>query len=696
MQKYTLQNLDCAECALKIERALKRLDSVDAVTVNFATESMHIETDRMDEVVETIRSLEPEVEVVDTETAEIRGTGHRREQLRDLIFIGLSLILFAAGMLFRARLRATPLSYAEYAVFLTVYLLSGWNVLKSAAQKTIRGNLFDEHFLMSIATIGAIAIGALAEAAGVMIFFKVGEFLENLAVTRSRRSIKSLLEIRPDTAHVRRGSTYATVDPRSVRVGETILVKPGERVPLDGAVISGKSFVDTAALTGEPVPRSAKKGDTVLSGMIVTTGSLHIRVEKSYANSSASKILDLVEHALASKAETEKFITTFARFYTPAVMIVALFIALLPPLIIDASFRVWIYRALVILVISCPCALVISVPLSYFGGIGSASRKGILIKGSSYLDALSAVRTVVFDKTGTLTKGIFEVLEIHPANGFSEGELLEYAALAESHSNHPIGRAIRTAYGREIDTGAATDVHEVSGQGIRATVLDKPVMVGNDRMLHREGIDHEVCDVKQTVAYVVIGGRYAGYITIGDEEKDEARSSIEELKHLGVKRTVMLTGDNGHVAEHVAERLGIDSYYAELLPDDKIAVLERMLAEQEGHDKVAFVGDGLNDAPVIARADVGIAMGRQGSDASIDVADVVLMTDALKKLPLSLRLSRKTRGIVFQNIVLALTVKLVFVALGSLGLAGMWEAVFADMGVALAAIFNALRVLRIK
>jgi len=440
-----------------------------------------------------------------------------------------------------------------------------------------------------------------------------------------------------------------------------------------------------------------REGDTIFSGMIVTSGSLHVRVSRTYEDSSASRILDLVEHALQNKAGTEKFITTFARYYTPLVVLLALGIALLPPLFIGgATFREWIYRALVILVISCPCALVISVPLGYFAGIGAASKRGILIKGSNFIDALSAVRTVVFDKTGTLTKGIFEVTSIQTKNSFTRNEVLKYAALAESHSNHPIAHAIRKAYGKEIEPGGVMDYHEMPGQGIKATVLQKPVIVGNDLLLHREKIDHELCNMNQTVAHVVISGRYAGYMTIGDEMRDDARSTVLNLRGSGVRRTIMLTGDNEHVAQDIASRLGIDTVHAELLPQDKVRILEHILDENRGRDKVAFVGDGLNDAPVIARADVGIAMGRLGSDASIDVADVVLMTDALHKLPESLRLRRRTRRIVFENILLALAVKLVFVALGALGVADLWEAVFADMGVALLAIFNALRVLRLK
>jgi Cd2+/Zn2+-exporting ATPase len=698
MQKYRLRNLDCGDCAFNIERALGNLDSVGSVSVNFSTATMHIEAESMDQVIETIRSIEPEVQVIPADAVEQRPAQKAGVRFsRELLTIAVSVAIFLVGLILNARLRATPLSLGEYGVFLAVYLLSGWKVLYLAGRKIVRGNLFDEHFLMSVATIGAIAIHALPEAAGVMIFYKIGEYLENLAVTRSRRSVEALLEIRPDYANLKTGSSFRKVAPKSVQEGDVILVKPGERAPLDGEVLSGTSYVDTSALTGEPAPRKMREGDTLLSGMIVTTGSLQVRVTKKYEDSSASRILDLVENAFHNKAKTEKFISTFARYYTPVVVFLALCVALLPPLLLSgADFREWIYRALVILVVSCPCALVISIPLSYFAGIGTASRRGILLKGSNCIDALTAVRTVVFDKTGTLTRGVFEVTAVHVSKGHSRDEILEYAALAESHSNHPIARAIRRAYAGKIDQGAVQDYHELSGQGIKARVHGRAVIVGNDSLLHRESIDHEICHLSHTVAHVALDGRYAGSLVIGDDVKEDAAEAIVELKALGIRKTVMLTGDGEQVARALGDRLRIHAVYASLLPEDKVRMLEGILEEGKAGEKVAFVGDGLNDAPVIARADVGIAMGKLGTDASIDVADVVLMTDSLKKLPESLRLSRSTRRIVVENILLALLVKLAFVALGTLGIAGMWEAVFADMGVALLAIMNALRILRLK
>ncbi len=697
MKKYHLKNLDCADCAVKIERGLNRLESVESVSINFATASMLLKAHNEEEVLAEIRRIEPEVQVIKREGDRSRST-EEEDPFRvgaELILIGISVVIFVLGMVFKTTLHDTPYFLGEYAVFLTAFFLSGWKVLFNAGRNIIHGKVFDENFLMSIATIGAILIHALPEAAGVMIFFRVGEFFEELSLARSRRSIKSLLQIRPDYANLKRGSVYDKVSPETVQVGNIILVKPGEKVPLDGEVLSGTSKVDTSALTGESVPRFAKQGDTILSGMIVQSGSLTVKVTTSYEESSISKILDLVENAISNKAETEKFMTTFARYYTPVIVLITIGIALLPPLLLPgASFSDWIYRALVVLVISCPCALVISIPLGYFGGIGGASRRGILIKGSNYIDVMAKVKTVVFDKTGTLTKGAFKVTEVAVRNGFTRDDILTSAALAESHSNHPIAESIREAYGREIDEGAVKDYLEISGYGIKASVSGKAVLVGNDKLLHRENIDHDICDVDSTVAHVVIGSRYAGYIIIRDEEKEDAKEAVAELKTLGVKNIAMLTGDSESVARSVAARLGIGTYYAGLLPEDKVNRLTGIMAAAGKNEKVAFVGDGINDAPVIARADVGIAMGVLGSDAAIDTADVVLMTDAPSKIPQAIRTSKKTRTIVYQNIILALTVKLVFVGLGIAGVAGMWEAVFADVGVALLAIFNALRVLK--
>ena len=695
MKKYTLQNLDCADCALKLETQLAKLETVRSVSVNFATSTMRIDAASIDEVFKTIRNIEPDVRVTEAEEMGESSEGKTFLHRRELIRIGAALLIFIFGLIFKKQLHDTPFNFAEYAVFLTAYLLSGWEVLYTAGRNILRGKVFDEHFLMSIATIGAVVIHALPEAVGVMLFFKIGEYFEQLSLTRSRKSIKSLLALKPEYANLEKNGNHERVEPERVGVDDIILVKPGERVPLDGVVLTGMAQVDTSALTGESIPRRIKEGEKILSGMIVTTGSLRVRVTNTYEDSSVSRILDLVENAVQKKAETEKFITTFARYYTPGIVALALGVALLPPILLStASFQEWIYRALVILVVACPCALVISIPLGYFGGIGGASRRGILIKGSNFIDALSRTKTVVFDKTGTLTKGTFKVLDVAASNGFHRDEILKYAAHAESHSNHPIAESIREAYGGTLDPSSVSEYQEIPGYGIKAKVNKRSVLVGNDRLLHEENIDHDICDLKRTAAYVVIDRLYVGYIIIGDEVKGDAQKAIEELKDLGDLKTVMLTGDNEQVAGYVSDRLGIDVYHAELLPEDKVKKLIEIKASAKKRDKVAFVGDGINDAPVIAQSDIGIAMGKFGSDIAIDSADVVLMTDSPSKVPEAIKISKKTRKIVYQNIILALAIKLVFVALGIAGIADMWEAVFADVGVTLIAIFNALRVLR--
>lgn len=695
MKKYTLQNLDCADCALKLETQLAKLETVRSVSVNFATSTMRIDAASIDEVFKTIRNIEPDVRVTEAEEMGESSEGKTFLHRRELIRIGAALLIFIFGLIFKKQLHDTPFNFAEYAVFLTAYLLSGWEVLYTAGRNILRGKVFDEHFLMSIATIGAVVIHALPEAVGVMLFFKIGEYFEQLSLTRSRKSIKSLLALKPEYANLEKNGNHERVEPERVGVDDIILVKPGERVPLDGVVLTGMAQVDTSALTGESIPRRIKEGEKILSGMIVTTGSLRVRVTNTYEDSSVSRILDLVENAVQKKAETEKFITTFARYYTPGIVALALGVALLPPILLStASFQEWIYRALVILVVACPCALVISIPLGYFGGIGGASRRGILIKGSNFIDALSRTKTVVFDKTGTLTKGTFKVLDVAASNGFHRDEILKYAAHAESHSNHPIAESIREAYGGTLDPSLVSEYQEIPGYGIKAKVNKRLVLVGNDRLLHEENIDHDICDLKRTAAYVVIDRLYVGYIIIGDEVKGDAQKAIDELKDLGDLKTVMLTGDNEQVAGYVSDRLGIDVYHAELLPEDKVKKLIEIKASAKKRDKVAFVGDGINDAPVIAQSDIGIAMGKFGSDIAIDSADVVLMTDSPSKVPEAIKISKKTRKIVYQNIILALAIKLVFVALGIAGIADMWEAVFADVGVTLIAIFNALRVLR--
>ena len=617
---------------------------------------------------------------------------------QELIPVILVVVLFVGGLIFEEQLHNTPYSIGEYLVFIPAYLLSGWNVLTIAGRNILRGRVFDENFLMTIATLGAVAIHKLPEAVGVMLFFKIGELFQEFAIGRSRQSIRSLLEIRPDSANLKQNGDIKKVAPQTVVVGDIIIVKPGEKIPLDGEIIDGNSQIDTSALTGESVPRTVKVGETVLAGTINQTGVLTVKVTKLFGESSISRILELVENARSKKAETEKMITKFASYYTPFVVFASLGVALIPPLFISGATNadrfLWVYRALVLLVISCPCGLVISIPLGYFGGIGGAAKRGILVKGSTFLDTLTAVKTVVLDKTGTLTKGVFKVAQIVPANGFSQTELMEIAAKVESQSNHPVAKSIMEAYGGKIDSSDVKDYEEIAGHGIRAKLNNQIVLAGNDRLLHRENIAHDVCNAEGTIVHLAVDNRYAGYILIADELKEDAVKAIRDLKKLGVERIVMLTGDNQAVADSVAKKLGLDSYLAELLPEGKVEAIEKLISQSKKGDKIVFVGDGINDAPVLARADVGIAMGGLGSDAAIETADVVIMADTPSKVAEAIQIARKTHNIVWQNIIFAMSVKGIFIALGVFGLATMWEAVFADVGVALAAIFNATRVLK--
>jgi len=694
MKKYKLKNLDCANCAAKIEDNIRRLEDVKFVSVNFANSSMTIDTDNLEKVKSKIKEIEPEVEVetIDKEKSLV-STSELAENKVAITKAVSGLLLLILGVIFKEEIHNTPYRFAEYLVFGTAYLIVGWRVISSAVKNIIKGQVFNEQFLMTIATLGAFAIDQMPEAVAVMLFYVVGELFQDIAVGRSRKSIKSLLEIKPDYTNLKSGTEILKVSPEEVKIGDTIIVKPGEKVPLDGTVLDGTSFVNTAALTGESVPRKIKENDEVLAGMINQSGLFTIEVKKTFGESSISRILELVENATSQKAETEKFITTFAKYYTPVVVIGALLLAVLPPLFItDATFHEWIYRALVVLVISCPCALVISIPLGYFGGVGRASRKGVLVKGSNFLDALTQVKTVVFDKTGTLTKGEFKVSEIVTSNGFSKEEILEFAAYAESGSNHPVAKSITDAFQDKIDNTRIKQTEEISGHGIKAIIDDKAILAGNDKLLHKEHVEHPVCNVEGTVVHVAFNNVYAGYIIISDSLKDDAAAAIEKLKARNIQ-TVMLTGDNKYAAQSFAKKLGIERYYPELLPEDKVKHIESLIKESKG-GKVAFVGDGINDAPVIARADVGIAMGALGSDAAIETADVVLMTDSPSKVIDAIDVAKKTRGIVWQNIFFAMGVKLIFIVLGIFGIATMWEAVFGDMGVALIAVFNAIRILR--
>ncbi|MCJ7701045.1 MAG: cadmium-translocating P-type ATPase [Anaerolineales bacterium] len=692
IQKYDLKNLDCANCAAKIEDAVQKAPGVRFANVDFATATLYLDADDFSRVEDTIKQVEPEIKV--QEKGRDTSADDHFALRREMMPILLAVVLFIIGLVFQDRLLSTPFGLGEYLVFGSAYAISGWKVVTSAIRNILRGKVFDEHFLMTVATLGAIAIGEIPEAVGVMIFYMIGEFLQNLSVKRSRRSIQALLEIRPDRARLVTEGGYQDIHPEDVQVGDTIMVVPGERIPLDGKIMSGYSWVDTSPLTGEATPVRVHLGDSVLAGSINKDGMLTLVVTHPFSDSSIARILALVEGASSRKAETEKFITKFARVYSPIVVFGALGVAVLPPLFLGASFSEWLYRALVILVISCPCALVISIPLGYFGGVGGASRRGILVKGSNFLDTLSAVKTVVFDKTGTLTQGVFKVTRIIPYNGYSEEDLLQLAAQAEAGSNHPIAKSIRKAFG-ETSRTAIQDYQEIAGHGVQTTVEGQVILAGNDPLLHRENIPHDIdsCNLVGTVVHVAVDGNYAGYILISDEIKADAVEAVQALRSAGVEQILMLSGDNQETSAEIAAVLSLDGFRAGLLPEDKVAALEEIFAQREDRGTIAFIGDGINDAPALVRADVGIAMGALGSEAAIETADVVIMTDSPSKVAEAIQIGRKTRRIVWQNITLALIIKVGFIALGIAGSASMWQAVFADMGVALLAVFNATRIL---
>ena len=612
-----------------------------------------------------------------------------KKQKHLLARIIVAAVLFAAGGLLHLE------GWAELGVYLVCYAVIGWDIVWKAITNILHGQVFDENFLMTIATVGALILGEHSEGVAVMLFYQVGEWFQSYAVSKSRRSITSLMDIRPDYANIEKDGKLIQVDPEDVKIGDTIIVKPGERVPLDGKIIKGSSTLDTSALTGESMPREVEAGMEVISGCINQTGILTIQTTKEFGESTVAKILDLVENASDKKGRMENFITRFARYYTPVVVFAALALAVLPPLVTGQAFSIWIYRALTFLVISCPCALVISIPLSFFGGIGGASKIGVLVKGSNYLEALAYTETGVFDKTGTLTKGSFAVTEIQ-ANGMTDEELLELAAYAEDYSNHPISLSIQKAYGKKIDNSRITDVQEIAGHGVQAVIDGMTVLAGNAKLMEREHIPYTASNAIGTVVYVAFDGRYAGCIVIADEIKADAPAAIKTLKAAGIRQTVMLTGDADTVGQDVAHRLGLDRAYTELLPADKVDRVEELLAQKSDKGMLAFVGDGINDAPVLARADVGIAMGALGSDAAIEAADVVLMTDEPSKIAAIMQIARKTIRISNENIVFALGVKFLVLILGAVGRANMWAAVFADVGVSVIAILNAIRAMRVK
>ena len=610
---------------------------------------------------------------------------------KKLIQIIISLIIFLIAFIvpFKQEIINTIL-------FGISYLIVGFEILWKAIRNILRGKVFDENFLMAIASVGAFAIGEYSEGTAVMLFYQVGELFQDYAVDKSRKSIASLMNIRPDVAYVKRDGKIEKVSPEEVKIGENIVIKPGEKVPLDGKVIEGTSMLDTSALTGESIPRDVNVGDEVLSGCINKNGALTVEVEKEFGESTVSKILDLVENASSRKAKAENFITKFAKYYTPIVVIAALLLAVVPTIVFGFEiFYEWLYRALTFLVVSCPCALVISIPLGFFGGIGGASKKGVLVKGSNYLEALSQVEIVVFDKTGTLTKGIFEVQKIE-TKGFSKDELLKLAAYAESYSNHPISVSLKKAYGKEIDQKLISKSEEISGHGVRSVVNGKEVLVGNDKLMKQNNIDYAVCNDVGTILYVAVDGKFAGYILIADEIKEDSKEIIKKLKANNIQKIVMLTGDKKEVGESIAKELGIDIVYSELLPDQKVEKVEELMNEKSKNGKLVFVGDGINDAPVLAISDIGIAMGALGSDAAIEAADIVIMTDEPSKIDNAIKISKKTMRIVKQNIVFAILIKVLVLLLTAIGLGTMWEAVFADVGVLVLAIINSLRALRVK
>lgn len=699
---FILKGLDCPNCSAKIEKEVGELAGVSSSSINLMKQSLTIsvEEDALSLVTKQIETIvhshEPDVTVTEyiaessVSTQETKSEDYNNK-IRIIRLIAGALI-FISGIISNEFINV---SLPVYLIFLVLaYIILGGDVVIKAIKNITKGRIFDENFLMSLSTIGAFVIGEYPEAVAVMLFYQIGEYFQDLAVNRSRKSIANLMNIRPDFATVLRNGEQTIVSPKTVSIGEIIVVKPGEKIPLDGIILEGDSMLDTKALTGESVPRTVHKGDEALSGCVNQNGVLTIQVTKAFGESTVSKIIELVENASSRKAPTENFITTFARYYTPVVVIFALILAVAPPLLFNAEWIEWIHRAFVFLVISCPCALVISIPLTFFGGIGAASKHGVLVKGSNYLEALNNVSTVVFDKTGTLTKGVFKVTEILPDNGFTVERILEYGAKAEIYSNHPIAKSIIAAYEKDVDETNITDHKEISGYGISVTADNKNILAGNSKLMDTECIHYKPCDKAGTKVYIAVDGKYAGCILIADEIKEDSKRAIAELKRIGIEKTVMLTGDDEMIGKAVSQELGLDEYYAQLLPDQKVEKVELLESQKPLKSKLAFVGDGINDAPVLARADVGIAMGGVGSDAAIEAADVVLMTDEPSKLVEAIEVAKATKRIVVQNIVLALTVKVMFMVLGAFGIAGMWEAVFGDVGVALIAVMNAMRTLK--
>ncbi len=696
-KKYTITGLDCAQCAANLENEIRSIPGLTTINVNFVTKSIEFDTEYEKEVKRVIEKTEPDAKL---QTKKSEGAKKKSILRRTETFILVSIALFISGFLSSNWIDSSIL---RYVLFGTAYVLMGHKVVFSAVRNILHGRVFDENFLMTIATVGAIAIGEIPEAVGVMLFYTIGEYFQAKAVDKSRRSITALLDLRPAFARRFTSSGTEKVSAEEIEVGEQILVYAGEQIPLDGKIVEGSSYVDTSALTGESVPRAVDTGDEVLGGYVNGEGTLTVLAEKPADDSAVARVLHLVEDAAGRKAPTERFITRFARYYTPIVVVMALMVAFLPPIFVPGQMlSVWGYRALILLVISCPCALVVSVPLGYFGGVGAAAKSGLLVKGAEYLDRLLRTDTIVFDKTGTITKGNFTVTEIVPRNGSSKNELLKWAAAGEAQSSHPVAGAIRSAYSKQpvpagtdavVSEQNISEYREHKGYGIVCKVDGSEVMAGSDRLMHREQIQHQDCDVEGTVVYVAVNGKYLGYILISDEIKAEAKEAVQSLKVLGVQNVVMLTGDDQSAAKQVARETGIEHYYSRLLPEDKLRRIEILKRRAEEQDSVMFVGDGINDAPVLTAADVGVAMGGLGSDAAVEAADIVLMKDDLRALPTGIHIARYTRKIVLQNIIGALGVKIVVLLLGVAGFASMWAAVFADVGVALLAVGNSLRVI---
>ena len=700
-KELMLNGLTCAHCASVIDEKVKHIDGVKNSNLNFTNKKLSVEIDCDNEekiiknIIDIINDTEPGLDIQIEGQREIKEDKTQKsiknnEKLNLLkIIAGVIVFIFA----FYEEIAGRENKYSLL-IFLVAYLLVGSDVLYKALRNITKGRIFDENFLMSVATIGAIAIGELSEAVGVMLFYKIGEYLQELAVGKSRKSISELMQIRPDMANLKLGNTIKVVNPEDVNIGDYIIVKPGEKVPLDGVVIEGSSMMDTSALTGESVLRTVKKGDNLLSGFINKNALLTVQVTKDFSESTASKILDMVENASSKKSKTENFISVFSRYYTPIVVGLALLIAILPPIFMQgATFSEWIHRGLIFLVVSCPCALVLSIPLSYFSGIGVASKQGVLIKGSNYLEALRYVDTVVFDKTGTLTEGVFDVVKVKPVN-ISEDELIKFASIAEVNSNHPIAKSILNYYNKEINLNNIEEYEEIASHGIIVKYENNIILAGNEKLMASNNIKIEKSTDVGTVVYIAINNEFKGYIVIADKIKTDSEEAIRLIKEQGIKETVMLTGDNKEVANFVAKKLKLDKVFSNLLPNEKVEKIEELYKNRIEKEKIAFVGDGINDAPVLARVDVGIAMGGLGSDAAIEAADVVIMTDEPSKIAQGIKISKKIYKIVWQNIIFALGIKIIVMVLGATGIASMWDAVFADVGVALIAVLNAMRIMK--